>query len=98
MSTLNEIADLVGGKVVGDGKISIIGIKSLEEASQGDISFFADRRYRKDLEKTKASALLVSTVIDSFNGSQIVVPNPALAYARVAGLFAPSLPRFSGVN
>jgi UDP-3-O-[3-hydroxymyristoyl] glucosamine N-acyltransferase len=96
--TLNEIADLVGGKVVGDGGISIIGIKSLGEASKGDISFFADRRYREDLERTKASALLVSTVIDSFNGAQIVVPNPAIAYARVAGIFAPSLPRFSGVS
>jgi UDP-3-O-[3-hydroxymyristoyl] glucosamine N-acyltransferase len=96
--TLDEIADLVGGKVVGDGKVSIVGIKSLGEASQGDISFFADRRYREDLEKTKASALLVSTVIESFSGSQIVVPNPALAYARVAGLFFPSLPAFSGVS
>jgi UDP-3-O-[3-hydroxymyristoyl] glucosamine N-acyltransferase len=98
VSTLYEIADLVGGKVVGDGGVSIIGIKSLAEASQGDISFFADRRYRDDLEKTKASALLVSTVIDSFKGSQIVVPNPALAYARVAGLFVPSPPRLSGVS
>ena len=98
MSTLNEIADLVGGKVVGDGDVTITGFKSLREATQGDISFFADRRYRGDLEKTKASALLVSTLIDSFNGSQIVVPNPALAYARVAGLFALSLPRLSGVS
>jgi UDP-3-O-[3-hydroxymyristoyl] glucosamine N-acyltransferase len=96
--TLNEIADLVGGKVVGDGGVSIIGIKSLGEASQGDISFFADRRYRQDLAKTKASALLVSTVVDSFNGSQIVVSNPALAYVRLASLFAPSLPGFSGVS
>ncbi len=98
MSTLNEIADLVGGEVIGDGSVPIIGIKSLGEASQGDISFFADRRYKEEIKKTKASALLVSKVTDSFNGPQIVVPNPALAYARVAGLFAPSLPRFSGVS
>ena len=63
MSTLNEIADLVGGEVVGDGSVSIIGIKSLGEASQGDISFFADRRYKEDLGKTKASALLVSIIL-----------------------------------
>jgi UDP-3-O-[3-hydroxymyristoyl] glucosamine N-acyltransferase len=28
----------------------------------------------------------------------VVVPNPALAYARVADFFAPALPRFSGIS
>jgi UDP-3-O-[3-hydroxymyristoyl] glucosamine N-acyltransferase len=95
---LREIADLVGGKVIGDDQVTITGINSLGEASQGEISFFADRRYRESLKKTKASALLVSAVIDLYKGPQVVVPNPALAYARVASLFAPSLPRFSGIS
>ena len=98
MPALREIADLVGGKVIGDDQVAITGINSLGEASQGQISFFADRRYRESLEKTKASALLVSAVIDLYKGPQVVVSNPALAYARVASLFAPSLPRFSGIS
>ena len=98
MPALREIADLVGGKVIGDDQVAITGINSLGEASKGQISFFADRRYRESLEKTKASALLVSAVIDLYKGPQVVVSNPALAYARVASLFAPSLPRFSGIS
>ncbi len=98
MPALREIADLVGGEVVGDGGVTITGVNSLSEASKGELSFFADRRYKEDLEKTRASALLVSSVIDSYTGPQVVVPNPSLAYAKVAGLFAPSLTRLSGIS
>jgi UDP-3-O-[3-hydroxymyristoyl] glucosamine N-acyltransferase len=98
MHALKEIADLVGGEVVGDDQVIITGINSLVEASQGEISFFADSRYKESLKETKASALLVSVVTDLYAGPQVVVPNPALAYARVATLFAPPLPRFPGIS
>jgi len=95
---LREIAHSVGGEVIGDDRIMIRGINSLEEATHGEISFFSDRRYLKYLQKTEASALLVSGVIDVYRGPQVVVPNPALAYAKVAGLFAPAAPRFPGIS
>jgi UDP-3-O-[3-hydroxymyristoyl] glucosamine N-acyltransferase len=66
------------------------------EASPGEISFFADPRYQESLKETKASALLVAAFTDLYAGPQVVVPNPTLAYAKVATLFAPPLPRFSG--
>jgi UDP-3-O-[3-hydroxymyristoyl] glucosamine N-acyltransferase len=93
---LKEIADLVCGEVIGDDQVLITGIHSLLEASSGDISFFADPRYKESLKETKASALLVPAFTDLYAGPQVVVPNPVLAYARVATLFAPPPPRFSG--
>lgn len=98
MPALKEIAELVGGEVIGDDRVMITGINSLLEASRGEISFFADPRFKGSLKETNASALLVSAVIDLYAGPQVVVPNPALAYARVASLFAPPLPRFSGIS
>jgi UDP-3-O-[3-hydroxymyristoyl] glucosamine N-acyltransferase len=93
---LKEIAELVGGEVIGDDQVLIAGIHSLLEASPGDISFFSDPRYRKSLMETKASAVLVPAFTDLYVGPQVVVPNPALAYAKVASLFAPPPGRFSG--
>jgi UDP-3-O-[3-hydroxymyristoyl] glucosamine N-acyltransferase len=93
---LKEIADLVGGEVIGDDQVLITGIHSLLEASPGEISFFGDPRYKESLKETKASALLVPAFTDLYAGPQVVVPNPALAYARVATLFAPPPTRFSG--
>ncbi len=98
MPALKEIADLVGGEVIGDDRLIITGINSLAEASQGEISFFGDPRYQDRLKDTQASALLVPAFTDLYAGPQVVVPNPALAYARVANFFAPALPRFSGIS
>lgn len=96
--TLREIADLVGGEVIGDDRIRVTGINPLDKASPGEISFFIDKRYKEGLKKTRASAVLVPEVSDIYHGHQVVVPNPALAYGRVARLFAPPEPRFQGIS
>jgi UDP-3-O-[3-hydroxymyristoyl] glucosamine N-acyltransferase len=95
---LREIADLIGGEVVGDSHVMISGINSLDMASHGELSFFFDSRYRDMVRITKASALIVSQPTEIYKGPQIVVHDPRLAYAMVAALFAPQLPRFSGVS
>jgi UDP-3-O-[3-hydroxymyristoyl] glucosamine N-acyltransferase len=94
---LKEIADRVEGTVLGDDRVIITGIASLAEASPGLISFFADPRFKELLKTTKASAILMAEPNAGFEGSQIIVRNPALAYAKVAALFAPP-PRFVGVS
>ena len=94
---LKQISDQVGGAVIGDDQVMITGIGSLAEACPGQISFFSDPRFRELLKTTRASAILTAASLDAFAGSQVVVPNPALAYAKVAGLFAFPL-RFVGVS
>jgi UDP-3-O-[3-hydroxymyristoyl] glucosamine N-acyltransferase len=96
--TLTQIGGLVGGEVVGDGGMPITGINSLRDASPGEISFYADPRYRDSLKVTRASAVLVARKTDLYRGAQILVQNPALSYARVAALFAPALPRHPGIS
>ena len=95
--TLREIADSVGGEVIGDEQTVIKGINSLDEASCGEISFFSDPRYRESVKRTVASALIVSNVTDLYQGPQLVVLNPALTYARIATLFASPIPRYPGI-
>lgn len=96
--SLREIAETVDGRVIGDDNVLIKGISSLDAAAAGDISFFSDPRYGKYLESTMASALLVAEETQAFKGPQVIVDNPPLAYARVAGLFAPQLERFEGIS
>ena len=95
---LKKIAERVAGEVVGDEKIRITGINALADASEGEISFFTGPRYKDQLTRTRASALLVSRRLERFSGSQVIVSNPALAYARVAELFAPLPARFPGIS
>lgn len=96
--TLKEIAERAAGQITGDENVRITGINSLAEASEGEISFFTSPRYRDQLTQTKASALLVPRPQDLFSGPQVIVSNPALAYARVAELFAPPPARYPGIS
>ena len=96
--TLMQIAERIGGEVSGDGGMLITGINSLGEASPGEISFYADPRYKDSLKATRASAVLVARKTDLYRGAQVLVRNPALSYARVAALFAPALPRYPGIS
>jgi len=98
MFTLKQIAEQVAGEVFGNGETRITGINSLEEAKEGEISFFAASRYREQAAKTRASALLAPGRLESFSGPQVIVPNPSLAYARVAALFARPAARFPGIS
>ena len=96
--TLRQIADLVGGQVIGNDQILISGMNSLAEAKEGEISFFSDRRYEESIRSTKASALLVAGITDLYAGPQVVVSRPALSHARVAGLFSFPGHSFSGIS
>src|SRR4029077_20465742 len=59
--TVKQLADLSGGELVGDTTLKITGAASLAEATQGEISFFTNRKYVGLLRKTRASAILVPT-------------------------------------
>jgi len=96
--SLEEIAREVGGDVIGEGSTIITGVNSLDTAGPGEVSFFVDRRFKKDLKTTKASAIIVSEKNDLYNGPQIVTSNAALAFAVVTGFFAPSVPKYPGIS
>ncbi len=87
--TLAELAQQVGGHVQGDGAVGITGIGTLQSACVGQISFLANPRYRKFLHATQASAVIVAQDdAAECPGNALIVANPYVAYARIAGLFA----------
>jgi len=55
---LFEIAALLGCSGVEDS-LDIRGMNTLREASEGEISFLSDSKYEKELEATKASAVIL---------------------------------------
>ncbi len=96
--TLKHIAESIGGAVRGDDRVLIKGINSLLEAEEGEISFLAGPRFKDQVKATKASAILVGEPTSLYQGPQVIVSDPYLAYARVATIFAPAIPRFSGIS
>jgi len=86
-ATLDELANLVGGKVEGDGSLRVQGIASLEEAGEEDITFLAEVKNLSRLEKTRASAVIVPINLPPSPRPLIRTANPYLAYAKVQAFF-----------
>jgi UDP-3-O-[3-hydroxymyristoyl] glucosamine N-acyltransferase len=80
--TLKEIADVVGGKIVGDENLIIKNISKIEEAQEGDLTFLYLPAYEKFFQSTKASAIFVKPGFNESrkNISYIEVQNPNTAF------------------
>ena len=79
-----------GGELAGDPALQITGAASLSEATPGEISFFADRKYIGLLRKTRASAIFVPPDFsEPINAAQVRVSNPTKAFEQIVVKFAP---------
>ena len=88
--TLQEIAALCQGELVGNPAQKITGAASLGDATRGEVTFFADLRYLGLLRKTQASAIFVPLGFsESISQAQIRVTNPSKAFEQIAIKFAP---------
>jgi UDP-3-O-[3-hydroxymyristoyl] glucosamine N-acyltransferase len=88
--TLQEIAKLCGGELIGDPNQEITGAASLAEAQPGEVTFFSDPRYGPLLRKTRASALFVlPNFSDAISLAQIRVANPSKAFEQIVIKFGP---------
>jgi len=84
--TLKELADYLGGEVIGDENIKIKGVMTIDEAREGYITFVSNIKYLKKIEETAASAILVSPGIAAKGKNLLVTKNPYLAFAKVVDL------------
>jgi len=86
--SLKDLADKVNGKLVGDDKIIINSIATIQNASSGCISFLANPKYKKFLSSSSASAIIVSPEFSKdLKTSGIIVDDPYVAYAIISSLF-----------
>lgn len=97
--SLREIADRLGGEVLGDDRVVVARMASLASAGAEDLSFLASVKYRHLLEKTRAAAVVIGqTERDSTMLPRIVTDNPYAYFARVSSLLNPVEPVPPGVH
>jgi UDP-3-O-[3-hydroxymyristoyl] glucosamine N-acyltransferase len=86
--TLKQLAEKVGGRVIGDDSQAIAGIATLQSAGATQISFLANPAYEKYLSGTNAAAvILTEEMAAKTTVSKIVHKQPYLAYARLSHLW-----------
>lgn len=92
------MAAFLNGRVVGDGLVVVERIRGIDEAGQGDLAFIANPQYRKKLETTNASAILVSPGTESAGKNLLIVPDPYVALGQALALFYPEKPEPARVS
>ncbi len=90
--TIKEIAERIGGRVVGDAAATIRSIAGLRDAGPGQATFLGNARYAPLLESTQATAVIVPESFSSPRGdlNLLLCANPSLAFSKLALLFAPA--------
>ncbi|MBV1788817.1 UDP-3-O-(3-hydroxymyristoyl)glucosamine N-acyltransferase [Marinobacterium sp. D7] len=85
---LSDLAARVGGRVSGDPACVIHSLATLQTAGSGQLSFFANGRYLKQLRESGAEAVLVTEAFEAeVQGSALIVADPYLAFAELTQLF-----------
>lgn len=97
--SLGELAIRFGVALRGDPAVRVSRVATLVNAGEGSLSFLANPRYRKQLESTRASAVLVSPGdAEKCPVAALIDPNPYLAYARIAALLHPQPQAKAGIH
>ena len=97
--TLGYIAELANGRLKGDPEITVTKPSPITSAQEGDITFYLNPKYKKYLETTKASCVVVpvGTIIQNPNISTIEVEEPYLAMIKILSLWEIK-PSFMGIS
>ena len=86
--TLQELANLVGGQLIGDESIVITETRSFEQAVKQSITF-AIGEYVEHIALCQAGAVIVESEVKNAPMAQIVVDNAKAAFAQVLEVFHP---------
>jgi UDP-3-O-[3-hydroxymyristoyl] glucosamine N-acyltransferase len=81
--TLGELAEYVGGRVIGDANIVIKSAATLGRAGEGDISFLANVKYEKQIQTTKASAVIVGKEAPNVSVPLLIAEDPYYAFMQI---------------
>ncbi|MEN2985120.1 MAG: UDP-3-O-(3-hydroxymyristoyl)glucosamine N-acyltransferase [Thermodesulfovibrionaceae bacterium] len=84
---VSEIAKIFNAKVEGDPELEVRGVKSIEDAEEGDITYIVSSKYLEMAKSSKASAFIVKEKFEGLNKTQLIVDNPQLVFAKLLEIF-----------
>ena len=73
--TIQQIADVLGGEVIGNADAKIHTAAAIEDGKKGAISFLANLKYEEFLYTTESSVVLINK---DFSPKQIMIYLPAI--------------------
>ena len=94
---LKELAKRLDCELRGDGSVEITSAATLESAGENDITFLSNHLYRKFLDNTNASAIILGEDENFERIPSLRSNHPHLLFARTLEILYKDPPRESGV-
>lgn len=95
---LKDIAARLGCGLEGDAELEITGVAGIEDAQPGQLTFLSNRRYRLDVAKTRASAIIVGRKEEGIPLPMLRADDPYLSFAYAIELFYQAPPYAPSVH
>jgi UDP-3-O-[3-hydroxymyristoyl] glucosamine N-acyltransferase len=99
--TLAELGPRIGAAVRGDGALCVSGVAELCAAGPGQLAFYSNAKYKKDLLVTRACAVIVGSGDEALvpqGAARLVADQPYVAFAKASALFHAELRPPAGVH
>ena len=90
--TLQEIANIIGGRIIGDGAVEITGLDNIAGAGVHDLTFAVDPHI-EEAKTCKAVAVMLPEGVEDFPKTALYVEDPRAAFAKLLEIFTPKLQR-----
>lgn len=99
MMRLADIANRLNCAFTGNPDTEITGLASIEAAQKGDLTFISNKKYKRYLSTTKASAVILDSALElPAEMAGLISSNPYLTFAEAMWLFYPALLPPRGVH
>jgi len=95
--TVQDLAEIIGGTVIGDGTRIVEDICSLDTAGRQHITFAVDP-YTEFLPQVHAGAVMVEKEVPCGDNTLVIVDNPRLAFSQLLLLFHPRQSITAGIH
>ena len=97
--TAAAIADRYSLGLRGDGDVRVHGVGTLADATEGQLAFLANPRYRNQLASSLASVVVLREAdADAAPRTALIAKDPYTAFARIAALFEKQPAREAGIH
>ena len=98
--TAQAVADLVGGRLLGDGGVVLRAVRPLDRAGPESLSLAVSMRYADQMRDSLAGAILVPEALAEAGGpaTRIIVHDPYAALVRAMGALFPPVVVEPGVD
>jgi UDP-3-O-[3-hydroxymyristoyl] glucosamine N-acyltransferase len=96
---LSELAQRFDLELKGQAEAEINSVASLQDAGAGSISFCTGRRHLAELEKTRATAVILDPDLSElYSGNALLSEDPHLAFTRISHLLHPASRKPAGTH